>query len=113
VKNRLSKLIPTTVISAPVSILVTDSLSDAAKAQADVTTTVVIGATATNAEATTIGTTTPQGNSASITEVNGVTVGVAAAQSQTTEKNLLTVEYLYNGVRYKKQALECTQLVLP
>jgi hypothetical protein len=113
VKNRLSKLIPTTVISAPVSILVTDSLSDAAKAQADVTTTVVIGAAATNAEATTIGTTTPQGNSASITEVNGVTVGVAVAQSQTTEKNLLTVEYLYNGVWYKKQALEGTQLVLP
>jgi hypothetical protein len=38
---------------------------------------------------------------------------VAVAQSQTTEKNLLTVEYLYNGVWYKKQALEGTQLVLP
>uniref|UniRef100_UPI0037838BB5 hypothetical protein n=1 Tax=Prosthecobacter sp. TaxID=1965333 RepID=UPI0037838BB5 len=113
VKNRLSKLIPTTVISAPVSILVSDSLSDAAKAQGDVTTTVGIGATATNAEATTIGTTTPQGNSASVTQVNGVTVGVAVVQSQTTEKNLLTVEYIYNGVRYKKQALEGTQLVLP
>lgn len=113
VKNRLQKLIPNTVISAPVSILVSDELSDAAKAQGTVTTSVGIGVAATSAQATTIGTTTPQGNSASITQVNGVTVGVAAVQSQTTQKNILTVEYIYNGVRLKKQALEGTQMVLP
>jgi hypothetical protein len=93
VKNRLSKFIPDTVISAPISILVSDTLSDAAKAQKDVTTSAGIGASATDA--------------------NGITIGVAVVQSQTTEKNLLTVEYIYNGVRYKKQALEGTQLVLP
>ncbi len=93
VKNRLSKFIPATVISAPISILVSDTLSDAAKAQKDITTSVGIGAAATDA--------------------NGITIGVAVVQSQTTEKNLLTVEYIYNGVRHKKQALEGTQLVLP
>jgi hypothetical protein len=93
VKNRLSKFIPATVLSAPISILVSDTLSDAAKAQKDVTTSVGIGAAATDA--------------------NGITIGVAVVQSQTTEKNLLTVEYIYNGVRHKKQALEGTQLVLP
>lgn len=113
VKNRLQKLIPTTAISAPVSILVSDELSDAAKAQGTVTTSVGVGAAATSAQATTVGTTTPQGNSASVTQVNGVTVGVAVVQSQTTEKNILTVEYIFNGVRLKKQALEGSQLVLP
>lgn len=92
VKNRLQKFIPTTPISAPISILVSDDLSDAAKAQGNFTTSVGIGA--------------------SVTATDSATVGVAVVQSQ-TNKNMLTVEYIFNGVRLRKQAVEGSQLVLP
>jgi hypothetical protein len=93
VKNRLQKLIPTGAINAPVSILVSDELSDAAKAQGTVTTGVGVGV--------------------STTDANGTTIGVGAAQFQTTPNNILTVEYVFNGQRFKKQAAEGTQLILP
>lgn len=97
VKNRLQKLIPSSVISAPVSIFVSDELSDAAKAQGTVTTAVGVGVG--------VSSTDDQGNT--------VGVGVAVAQAQTTPKNILTVEYMFNGQKLRKQAAEGTQLVLP
>lgn len=97
VKNRLQKLIPSSVISAPVSIFVSDELSDAAKAQGTVTTAVGVGVG--------VSTTDDQGTT--------VGVGVAVAQAQTTPKNILTVEYIFNGQKLRKQAAEGTQLILP
>jgi S-adenosylmethionine synthetase len=70
-----------------------DELSDAAKAQGTVTTGVGVGV--------------------STTDANGTTIGVGAAQFQTTPNNILTVEYVFNGQRFKKQAAEGTQLILP
>lgn len=83
VKNRLSKLIPMGVVTEPIAIQVTDDLSSLAGAQGNTATTVTIDA-----------------NSTVIT---------------TTEvpKNVLTVEYSFNGQIRKKQALEGSYLVLP
>lgn len=92
VKNRLSKLIPKGTITAPVTIQVTDALSDAALDEGNVTR----GAAA-------VATTTQ----------NGVTVGVAQVAVQGPQPNTLTVEYMFNGQRFKKQAAEGTLLVLP
>jgi hypothetical protein len=92
VKNRLGKMVPTGVINAPVSILVTDQLSDAALDQGNFTTGVTAGV--------------------SVTEGN-VTRGVGAVVLQEQGRNMLTVEYMYNGQKYKKQAVEGTHLVLP
>ncbi|WP_395752858.1 hypothetical protein [Prosthecobacter sp.] len=92
VKNRLNKLVPSGVINAPVSILVTDQLSDAALDQGN--STIATGA----AVAVTDGTTT---------------AGVAQVVVQEQGRNMLTVEYLYNGQKYKKQAVEGSYLVLP
>ncbi|WP_395739275.1 hypothetical protein [Prosthecobacter sp.] len=92
VKNRLGKLVPSGVINAPVSILVTDQLSDAALDQGN--STVATGA----AVAVTDGTTT---------------AGVAQVVVQEQGRNMLTVEYMYNGQKYKKQAIEGSYLVLP
>jgi hypothetical protein len=80
-----------------VSIFVSDELSDAAKAQGTVTTAVGVGVG--------VSSTDDQGNT--------VGVGVAVAQAQTTPKNILTVEYMFNGQKLRKQAAEGTQLVLP
>jgi hypothetical protein len=82
VKNRLAKLIPAGVITAPVSILVTDGLSSAAQAQD--------------------GLATVTGTSDSST-----------VQVQLTARNILTVQYSFNGQVRTKQAAEGTQLVLP
>jgi hypothetical protein len=92
VKNRFAKLVPSGVINAPVSILVTDQLSDAALDQGNFTT--ATGA----AVAVTDGTTT---------------AGVAQVVVQEQGRNMLTVEYLYNGQKYKKQAVEGSYIVLP
>jgi hypothetical protein len=97
VKNRLQKLIPANVITSPVSVFVSDELSDAAKAQGTVTTGVgvVTGVSTTDENGRTVG------------------VGVGVAQFQSTPVNILTVEYMFNGQRLRKQAAEGTQLVLP
>jgi hypothetical protein len=92
VKNRLAKLIPTNAINAPISIQVTDQLSDAALDQGNFTT------------ATGVGVSVTKGN---------VTAGVAEVVVQQQGKNYLTVEYMYNGQKFKKQAAEGTYLVLP
>ncbi len=92
VKNRLGKLVPTGVINAPVSILVTDQLSDAALDQGNFTT----GATA----------------GVSVTD-GTVTAGVGTVVLQEQGRNMLTVEYMYNGQKFKKQAIEGSHLVLP
>lgn len=84
VKNRLSKLIPVGIITAPVTILVTDGLSSAAEAQGSVRRGVV----------------TNNGNQRVITIVQ-------------PSKNILTVEYSFNGQVRTKQALEGTELTLP
>ena len=83
VKNRLSKLIPTGVVTEPVSIQVTDDLSSLASGQGNTNTTVTIDA-----------------NSAVITRTEA-------------PKNVLTVEYSFNGQIRRKQALEGSILVLP
>ncbi len=92
VKNRLAKLIPKGTITAPVTVQVSDALSDAALDEGNVTR----GAAA-------VATTTK----------NGVTIGVAEVAVQGPQPNMLTVEYMFNGQRLKKQALEGTLLVLP
>lgn len=92
VKNRLAKLIPKGTITAPVTVQVTDALSDAALDEGNLTR----GAAA-------VATTTK----------NGVTIGVAEVVVQAPQPNMLTVEYMYNGQRLKKQAAEGTLLVLP
>lgn len=92
VKNRFVKLVPSGTIYAPVSIQVTDQLSDAALDQGNYTTASGVGVTVTN------------GN---------VTAGAAAMVIQEQNRNTLTVDYMYNGRRYRKQAVEGSYMVLP
>jgi len=92
VKNRFAKLVPSGTIYAPVSIQVTDQLSDAALDMGNYTTAKGVGVSVTN------------GN---------VTAGAAAVVIQEQNRNVLTVDYRYNGRRYKKQAMEGTLIVLP
>lgn len=92
VKNRLAKLIPKGTITAPVTVQVSDALSDAALDEGNLTRGAAAAATTTR---------------------NGVTIGVAEVVVQGPQPNLLTVEYMYNGQRFKKQASEGTLLVLP
>lgn len=92
VKNRLAKLIPKGTITAPVTVQVSDALSDAALDEGNVTR----GA-----------------GEAATTTKNGVTIGVAEVVVQAPQPNMLTVEYMFNGQRLKKQALEGTLLVMP
>lgn len=83
VKNRLSKLIPTGIITEPVSIQVTDELSSMASNQGNTDTSVIF-----NGDNTIVTTTA-------------------------TPRNVLTVEYSFNGQVRKKQALEGSFLALP
>lgn len=92
VKNRFTKLVPTGTVNAPVSILVTDQLSDAALDQGNYTTATGAGVAVTN------------GN---------VTAGVVGVVVQEQNRNMLTVEYMYNGQKFKKQAIEGSYIVLP
>jgi hypothetical protein len=85
VKNRLSKLVPNGVITAPVSILVTDELSSAAMSQ---------------------------GNVSQGTIVNTGS-GTAAITLKHPAKNILTVQYSFNGQLRTKQAVEGSYLMLP
>jgi len=85
VKNRLAKLVPQGVITEPVSIQVTDELSSLAASQGSTTT----------------GTVTALDNNTAIVTVNEA------------KKNVLTVEYSFNGQVRRKQALEGSILVLP
>jgi len=49
-----------------------------------------------------------------VTVTNGtVTAGVAAVVTQEQGRNTLTVEYMFNGQRYKKQAIKGSYIVLP
>lgn len=84
VKNRLDKLIPKGLITEPISIMVTDALSSLAESQSGVITGVV--------------TDTPSG---------------AVVQLQGSRKNILTVEYSFNGQVRKKQVPEGAYLTLP
>ena len=92
VKNHLAKLIPKGLITAPVTIQVTDALSTAAQDEGNITRGQAAGVSATQ---------------------GGVTVGVAEVVIQSPQANLLTVEYMFNGQRFKKEALEGSYLVLP
>lgn len=85
VKNNLQKLIPQTIITEPVQIIVTDALSTAAQ---------------------------DQGNQSQGTVVitRGMVLGVVTAAPA---KNVLTVEYLFNGKSFTKQVPEGEKLVLP
>lgn len=85
VKNRLAKLVPQGVVTEPVSIQVTDELSSLAATQG----------------VTTTGT---------VTSVNSNTAIVTLNEAK---KNVLTVEYSFNGQVRRKQALEGSILVLP
>jgi hypothetical protein len=85
VKNRLAKLVPQGVITEPVSIQVTDELSSLAATQGSTTT----------------GTVTALDNNTAIVTLNEA------------KKNVLTVEYSFNGQVRRKQALEGSILVLP
>ena len=85
VKNRLAKLVPQGVITEPVSIQVTDELSSMANRQGSTTT----------------GTVTSLDSTLAIVTLNQ------------PKKNILTVEYSYNGQVRRKQALEGSVLVLP
>ncbi len=84
VKNNLQKLIPQSIITAPIEIIVTDALSSAAQDQGASQATVVI---------------TSDG-----------TVGISMRKAS---KNVLTVQYLYNGQRFTKQVPEGKTLILP
>lgn len=87
VKNRVQKLIPPGVISKPMEILASDSLSAAAQGQGD------------------------GGLSAAV--VMTPELFLIMMQDTTVPRNILTIEYSYNGQRYIKQAIEGTKLVLP
>lgn len=92
VKNRFVKLVPAGTIYAPVAIQVTDQLSDAALDMGNYTT----------------------ANGAAVVVTDGnVTAGAASVVLQEQNRNVLTVEYKYNGQRYKKQAIEGSYIVLP
>lgn len=87
VKNSVEKLIPDGTLMKPVEILVSDQLSKAAQNQGD------------------------GGQSVAVI----VTPEVVAVTSQTiyNPKNVLTVEYMFNGQRVLKQAVEGTKMVIP
>ncbi|MCX6848046.1 MAG: hypothetical protein NTY98_03915 [Verrucomicrobia bacterium] len=85
VKNALQKLIPQTIVTEPVQIIVTDALSSAAQDQGNQTQGTVI-----------------------ITPDMRVNVVI-----RTPTKNVLTVEYLFNGKSFTKQVPEGEKLVLP
>jgi hypothetical protein len=83
VKNNLQKLIPDTLLNAPLEIIVTDALSTAAQ---------------------------DQGQSQAGIVVTPNTVSIYA---KTNARNVLIVQYLYNGQRFTKQVPEGQKLVLP
>ncbi|MDI1313845.1 hypothetical protein [Prosthecobacter sp.] len=83
VKNNLKKLIPETLLKEPLEIIVTDALSLAAQ---------------------------DQGQSQRSIVVTRNAVGVF---TRTPAKNVLTVQYIYNGQRFTKQVPEGEKLVLP
>lgn len=85
VKNNLQKLIPQTIVTEPVQIIVTDALSSAAQ---------------------------DQGNQsqAAVVITRNVILGVVNASPS---KNVLTVEYIFNGKNFTKQVPEGEKLVLP
>lgn len=85
VKNNLQKLIPQTIVTEPVQIIVTDALSSAAQ---------------------------DQGNQsrAAVVITPDVILGVVTAAPS---KNVLTVEYIFNGKNFTKQVPEGEKLVLP
>lgn len=85
VKNNLQKLIPQTVVTQPVEIMVTDALSTAAQDQGN------------------------QGQAA-VVITRGLVIGVVTAAPS---KNVLTVEYLFNGKSFTKQVPEGGKLILP
>lgn len=85
VKNRLSKLIPPGVITEPISIQVTDDLSTLARSQGQV----------------------------SVSTVDIINDNTAVVRTETAPKNILTVEYSFNGQVKRKQALEGSILILP
>lgn len=85
VKNNLQKLIPQSIITEPVQILVTDALSTAAQDQGN------------------------QGQAA-VLITHGMVIGVLTGAPS---KNVLTVEYLFNGKSFTKQVPEGEKLVLP
>ena len=85
VKNNLQKLIPQTVITAPLSIPVTDALSTAAQDQGNVSQSTVVITSSTT----------------------------ATVYTRRPSRNVLTVQYLYNGQKFTKQVPEGQILVLP
>ncbi|MGV3659401.1 MAG: hypothetical protein ACO1TE_04430 [Prosthecobacter sp.] len=87
VKNRIQKLIPDGILARPVEILVSDNLSMAAQSQGD------------------------GGQSVAVVVTPKVTAVVV--QNTLIPKNVLTIEYTFNGQRMVKQALEGTRMVLP
>lgn len=85
VKNRLQKLVPQGIITAPVEIFVNDSLSLAVQTQGK-----IIDGTISATSSTT-----------------------ANINLRVPTKNVLTVEYLFNGEKRTKQAPEGAKMVLP
>lgn len=85
VKNRLSKLVPQGIITAPVRILVSDTLSSAAMQQGNVSTGVI----------------------------SGVNNNTAVLSIKTPARNILTVQYSFNGQVRTAQAAEGDYLILP
>jgi|GEM_PF-2278002 len=81
VKNNLQKLIPQTLITAPVEIFVTDALSSAAE----------------------------DGVQTQIS-ISGGSINIF---SRSSTKNVLTVQYMFNGRNLVKQVPEGSKLVLP
>ncbi len=87
VKNKVQKLIPAGMISQPVEILASDSLSTTAQIQGD------------------------GGLSAAV--VMTPELFIIMMQDTSIPRNILTIEYSFNGQRMTKQAIEGTKLVLP
>ncbi|MGV3664252.1 MAG: hypothetical protein ACO1TE_29030 [Prosthecobacter sp.] len=87
VKNRLTKMITEGHITAPVSMRVSDALSDAARNQGDITGTTAL----------------------LITE----DIIAATTTQQTGNANVLTVVYTFNGKTHSKWVAEGEMLVLP
>lgn len=87
VKARVQKYIPTGVISAPIEFLVTDNLSTAAQGQGD--------------------------GIQNVTVVVTPTIQAVTVQKIEVPKNVLRVEYSFNGQLMVKEALEGTKMVLP
>lgn len=83
VKNNLQKLIPDTLLNAPLEIIVTDALSTAAQDQGQSQGSIII------------------------------TPNIVSIYAKTNARNVLTVQYIYNGQRFTKQVPEGQKLVLP